>query len=81
MLPDNSNLKLLSSNPSGLRALLDYLEAKRDQYDSEFTSMARRLVFSSDGRDVAVTTLGKKQALDELIRNVQAMTSINRGEK
>lgn len=81
MLPDSSDLKLLSSNPAGLRALLDFLEAKRNQYDSEFTSMARKLVFAPEGRDVAVSTLGKKQALDEIIRNIQAMTSINRGEK
>jgi hypothetical protein len=76
---DKASLKLLSSNPSGLRALLDYLEGLKTQYDTEFTTTARQLVFSQDARDAALIVHGKVMACDELIRTINSMTSINRG--
>lgn len=80
MLPDKSDLKLLSSSPAGLRALMEYLEATRDHYDNEYGLMARKLVFAPEGRDAAVVMLGRRKAVDDLIRDINSMTSI-RGDK
>lgn len=74
---DKSGLKLLSTNPSGLRALLDYLEAMKAQSESEFTSAAKQLVFAQDARDAALIAHGKVNAYDELLRTINSMTSIN----
>lgn len=81
MLPDKSELKLLSSNPAGLRALLDYLTALQSYYDAEYTSTARKLVFAPEGRDTAVVTYGRKQMCAELIHDIKSINSITRGEK
>lgn len=59
---------------------MEYLEATRDHYDNEYSVMARKLVFAPDGRDMAVITLGRKKAVDDLIRDINSMTSI-RGER
>lgn len=80
MLPDKSDLKLLSSNPSGLRALLDYLEALKAQTDAEYDTAARKFVFAPDARDSALLALGKNKAIDDLLRTINSVTSITRGE-
>lgn len=81
MLPDKSGLKLLASNPSGLNALLDYLESLRASLDADFTSAARGLVFDHEGnKETAIITYGKIRAIENLIDSITSMTSI-RGDK
>ncbi len=81
MRPDKSDLKLLSSNPSGLRALLEYLEATEHFEDANFTEMARSLVFTPDNRDPVIISYGRKRMCEDLIHDIESMTSIKRGEK